>query len=165
MQGTAATEQLLRQAYGYRVSPEAEEYGLLILTNLRLVFRVMEDNVVQDRVHLGLEYIGNVLVSPPAYGPPCVQVYSSIGATQFRVDDPMGWAQMIVNARAALYHRTHPLPSAAPTPGPSPVASPPMAAAAASPARPPGAQVASCAKCGQPRTSGSVFCVTCGTKY
>lgn len=165
MQG-AGTEQLIRQAYAYRVSPESEEYGLLLLTNLRLVFRVQESDVIQDRVHLGLEYIGNVLVSPPAYGPPCVQVYSSIGATQFRVDDPMGWAQAIVNARAGLYRRAAPVPSAAPV-GPAASgtpAGPPVPGAAGSPL-PSATGGTACGKCGQPRATAAAFCIRCGQRF
>ncbi|MGI0133323.1 MAG: hypothetical protein ACREDK_09615, partial [Thermoplasmata archaeon] len=150
---SAASEQLVRQAYAYRVSPEAEEYGLLLLTTARLVFRVQESNVIEDRVHIGLEYIGNVLVSPPAYGPPCVQVYSSIGATQFRVEDPVGWAQTIVNARAALYHRSAPLAPAAPRPPPSGATPPSAATPGAAATSAPGGESASgfCVKCGQAR--------------
>jgi hypothetical protein len=151
----------MRQSYANRLHGEAREYGLLVLTNFRLVFQVQgEDGWIRDTVDLGLDRVGNVLVTHPMYGPPCVQVYSAAGATQFRVDDPMGLAQTIVNARAALAQSRRP---AAPSPV---VGVPGVTPTPSAPIPPPAAPLpqagAVCRGCGQPRAPSAAFCSRCG---
>ena len=102
-----AGERVIRQGAVLRINPQENRQGTLTLTDQRLVFEAQVPKgpqgqpIVRTTIDAPLRRIKNAGVVPGADGSPSLEVELPQQRGLFKVPDPNGWLQAIVQARAA----------------------------------------------------------------